>query len=60
MLLLNLSGAKVTSTTKDGDCVLYLATFGVLSSKQPDVSVLEMLISAGKLFYILYFEICLI
>ncbi|XP_041367614.1 protein VAPYRIN-like [Gigantopelta aegis] len=40
-------GANLTTTTRDGDSVLYLATFGVLNSKHPDMSVLEMLISAG-------------
>ena len=41
-------GADVNRSTKAGDTALYLATFGVLNSAQPDVRVLEDIICAGK------------
>ena len=41
-------GANIYLTTRDGDNALYLATFGVLSSANPDINVLEDLIKAGK------------
>ncbi|XP_052248805.1 uncharacterized protein LOC127856553 isoform X2 [Dreissena polymorpha] len=40
-------GADIKRTTNGGDSALYLATFGVLSSSQPDISVLEEIIYAG-------------
>ena len=44
------AGADVKRTSKEGDGALYLATFGLMSSKspKPDLKVLEDLISAGK------------
>ena len=41
-------GANIHLTTREGDSALYLATFGVLSSAEPDIRVLEDLITAGK------------
>ena len=43
-----LAGANIHLTTIQGDSALYLATFGVLSSADPDIRVLEDLITAGK------------
>ena len=43
-------GGDVTRTTKAGDTALYLATFGVLSSVQPDLQVLEDIIKSGQNF----------
>ncbi|XP_045169176.2 ankyrin-3-like isoform X2 [Mercenaria mercenaria] len=40
-------GADVTRRTKAGDTALYLATFGILSTSEPDVTVLEELIQSG-------------
>ncbi|XP_052811018.1 ankyrin repeat and death domain-containing protein 1A-like [Mya arenaria] len=40
-------GADVRHTTNVGDTALYLATFGVLSSSHPDVSVLREIICSG-------------
>lgn len=40
-------GANIYSATRDGDSALYLATYAVLNSKQPDISILELLIAHG-------------
>ena len=42
------SGADPSITTKDGCSALYLATFGVLSSPEPDITLLQELIKAGQ------------
>ncbi|XP_013399984.1 tankyrase-1 [Lingula anatina] len=40
-------GADPSLLTEEGDSALYLATFGVLNTPQPDLTVLEMLIQEG-------------
>ena len=42
-------GADIYSVTQDGDSALYLATYAVLNSRQPDISILDLLIAHGIL-----------
>ena len=44
----------------DGDGALYLATYGVLNSSQPDTGLLVDLIKAGLCENIRYLSFCLI
>ncbi|KAH3718193.1 hypothetical protein DPMN_060992 [Dreissena polymorpha] len=46
LLYIGIREADIKQTTNGGDSALYLATFGVLSSSQPDISVLEEIIYA--------------
>ncbi|KAK3108342.1 hypothetical protein FSP39_005885, partial [Pinctada imbricata] len=40
-------GADVTLRTKNGDSPLYLATYGIVNSGQPDLSLIIVLVKAG-------------
>ena len=51
------TGADVSLRSKDGDSALYLATYGILSSPNPDVGILEDLIEAGRLEYLTVFSL---
>ena len=42
------TGADVHMRTHDGDTCLYLATYGILNSSDPDVELLQDLCKAGK------------
>nr|AIE16097.1 sex determining protein Fem-1 like protein [Pinctada margaritifera] len=40
-------GADVTLRTRNGDSPLYLATYGIVNSRQPDLSLITELVKAG-------------
>ncbi len=46
--LFALVGADIHQKSNEGDSALYLATFGILNSPEPDVSLIKLLIQAGQ------------